>query len=145
MLSLLKLVMLPFKMFGSWMDYKTQKVIVEGETAKASIQANVELAHIKQAMHAINMGWWATRWIVPLIAYPVIVWWICVFTDTILQIPGWNVPAPPEPIYSWTGEIIMSFFIVRGGETIANAVSAWNAGRAVADTVQRSFGRGKDR
>lgn len=136
---LLSLIALPFKLFQSWTDYKTQKTIVEGQVAQESIRANVELSHIKQAMHAVNMGWWATRWIVPLIAYPVILWWWCVFIDTVFQIPNWSVPAPPEPIYSWSGEIILSFFIVRGGEIVANTVSSLGVAKAITETVKRAF------
>lgn len=128
------------KMFSGFMEYKTMKEIVGAEVAKESIRANVELSQIKLHMHQLNMGWWATRWIVPLIAYPVIVWWICVFVDTIFQFPNWSVAAPPEPIYSWSGEIILSFFIVRGMELAANAFSVWSAAGAIGNVFSRAFG-----
>lgn len=137
----LSLLVWPFRLLTKWMDYRSQVAIVKGEVAKESIRANVELSQIKMHMHQINMGWWATRWIVPLIAYPVIVWWILVFVDTIFQIPNWDIAAPPEPIYSWTGEIILSFFIVRGAEMVANTVTAWSAAGTVAKVVGRVFGR----
>ena len=142
---ILSLLAWPFRFFKSFMDYRTQKAIIQGEVAKESIRANVELSQIKMHMHQINMGWWATRWIVPLIAYPVIAWWILVFVDTIFAIPNWDVAAPPEPIYSWTGEIILSFFIVRGVETVANTVTAWSAAGTIAAVVGRVFGRDKDK
>ena len=129
------------KIFTGYMDHKTQTAIIKGEVAKESIRANVELSLIKKEMHQINMGWWATRWIVPLIAYPIIAWWILVFVDTIFQIPNWDVAAPPEPIYSWTGEIILSFFIIRGGEMVANTVTAWSAAGTIANVVGRVFSR----
>lgn len=140
---LLNLLIWPFRLLTKWMDYRSQVAIVQGEVAKESIRANVELSQIKAHMHEINMGWWATRWIVPLIAYPVIAWWICVWADTIFQFPDWSVPAPPEPVYSWSGEIILSFFIIRGAEMVTNAVSAWSAAGTVAKVVGRAFGRDK--
>lgn len=133
----------PFvKMFTGWMDYRTQKAIIQGQVAQESIRANVQLSAIKKEMHQINMGWWATRWIVPLIAYPVIVWWGLVWADTIGKF-GWKIDAPPEPIYSWSGEIILSFFIVRGTEVVASAVTSMSAVGHVADIIGRVFNRGK--
>ena len=128
-----------FNFFKGIMDYRTQKAIIQGEVAQESIRANVQLAQIKKEMHQINMGWWATRWIVPLIAYPVIAWWICVWADTIFQFPNWSVPAPPEPIYSWSGEIVMSFFIVRGAEMVTSAVTTMSAAGTIADIVTGIF------
>lgn len=138
---ILNLLMVPFRFFTKWMDYRSQVAIVQGEVAKENIRANVELSQIKYHMHKLNMGWWATRWIVPCIAYPVIVWWTLVWVDTILQIPGWDVAAPPEPVYSWSGEIILSFFIVRGVEIAANTMTAWSAAGTIAKVVGRVFGR----
>jgi hypothetical protein len=134
-----------FSFFKGVMDYRTQKAIIQGEVAKESIRANVELSHIKREMHRINMGWWATRWIVPLIAYPVIAWWICVWLDTIFAFPNWSVAAPPEPVYSWSGEIILSFFVIRGAEMVANTVTAWSTASTISDVVGRVFGRGKNK
>jgi hypothetical protein len=128
-------------MFKGVMDYRTQKAIVQGEVAKESIKANVQLSQIKKEMHQINMGWWATRWIVPLIAYPIIAWWGCVWADTIFQFPNWSVPAPPEPIYSWSGEIIMSFFIVRGAEMVTSAVTTFSTAGAITDIVRNAFNK----
>lgn len=137
----LSLLVWPFRMFTKWMDYRSQVAIVKGEVAKESIRANVQLSQIKKEMHQINMGWWATRWIVPLIAYPVIAWWICVWADTIFQFPDWSVPAPPEPIYSWSGEIVLSFFIVRGAEMVTSAVTAFSTAGTIADIVSKAFSR----
>lgn len=138
---ILSLLVWPFRMFTKWMDYRSQVAIVKGEVAKESIRANVQLSQIKKEMHQINMGWWATRWIVPLIAYPVIAWWICVWADTIFQFPNWSVPAPPEPIYSWSGEIVLSFFIVRGAEMVSNAVTSFSTAGTIADIVSKAFSR----
>lgn len=137
----LSLLVWPFRFFTKWMDYRSQVAIVKGEVAKESIRANVQLSQIKKEMHQINMGWWATRWIVPLIAYPVIAWWICVWADTIFQFPDWSVPAPPEPIYSWSGEIVMSFFIVRGAEMVTSAVTSFSTAGTIADIVSKAFTR----
>lgn len=138
---ILSLLAWPFRFFTRWMDHRTQVAIVQGQVAQESIRANVQLSHIKKELHQINMGWWATRWIVPLIAYPVIVWWICVWADTIFQFPDWSVPAPPEPIYSWSGEIVMSFFIVRGAEMLTSAVTTFSTAGTIADVVSKAFNR----
>lgn len=134
----------PFvNLFTRFMDYKTQKAVIDGEISKENIRANVELSQIKYHMHQINMGWWATRWIVPCLAYPVIAWWIAVWVDTIFQLPDFSVAAPPEPIYSWGGEIILSFFIIRGAEIAANAVTAWGSISTIASVIGRVFNRSK--
>jgi hypothetical protein len=143
MFKLLSLLALPFKMFGNWMDYKTQEVIVRGQITQESIKANVELAHIKKEVHAINQGWWATRWIVPLIAYPVIAWWWMVWIDTMSTSIQWDVPPPPEPIYSWSGEIILSFFIVRGAEILGSAIGRTGVIQAVTSTARNILTRNK--
>lgn len=138
---ILNLLIWPFRMFTKWMDYRSQVAIVKGEVAKESIRANVQLSQIKKEMHQINMGWWATRWIVPLIAYPVIAWWWMVWMDTMLVSIQLDIPPPPEPIYSWSGEIILSFFIVRGAEMVASSVTAFSTAGTIADIVSKAFSR----
>ena len=138
---ILNLLIWPFRMFTKWMDYRSQVAIVKGEVAKESIRANVQLSQIKKEMHQINMGWWATRWIVPLIAYPVIAWWWMVWMDTMLVSIQLDIPPPPEPIYSWSGEIILSFFIVRGAEMVASSVIAFSTAGTIADIVSKAFSR----
>ncbi len=138
---ILSLLAWPFRFFTKWMDYRSQVAIVKGEVAKESIRANVQLSQIKKEMHQINMGWWATRWIVPLIAYPVIAWWWMVWMDTMLTSIQLDIPPPPEPIYSWSGEIILSFFIVRGAEMVASSVTAFSTAGTIADIVGKAFGR----
>lgn len=127
----------------NFFDYRTQRAIVEGKVREKSIMADVEFAHIKKEMHAINQGWWVTRWIVPGFAYPVMLWWILVFVDTIFQIPTWSVAAPPEPVYSWTGEIILSFFIVRGAEVLGNSIGRVGIVTGIMDGVRGIFRKEK--
>lgn len=123
-------------------DYRTQRAIVEGQVMKQSIQADIELNRIKKEVHAINQGWWATRWIVPGFAYPLIVWWTAVIADSIYQFPNWNVAALPPPLDEWAGAIIMSFFIVRGAEVLGNSIGRAGIISTIMDGVRGVFAKG---
>lgn len=124
---------------GKFLDYRTQRAIVEGQVMRESIKADIELNRIKKEMHVINQGWWATRWIVPGFAYPLIVWWGAVILDSLYQFPNWNVAALPPPLDEWAGAIIMSFFAVRGVEVIGNAVGRATIITSVVDGVRSLF------
>jgi hypothetical protein len=111
----------PFiNLFKGALDYRTQKSLIEADTLKERIHADIELNRIKVAMAQVNAGNPLTRWIVPGFAYPLVLWWICVIADSIYQFPHWNVARLPDPLMDWAGAIIMSFFAVRGLEMVAN-------------------------
>jgi hypothetical protein len=128
---------------SKFFDYRTQRAIVEGKVQERSILADIELNRIKKEMHVINQGWWATRWIVPGFAYPLIVWWGAVILDSLYQFPNWNVAALPPPLDEWAGAIIMSFFAVRGVEVVGNAIGRATIITSVMDGVRAIFRKEK--
>ena len=131
------------KIVGGFFDYRTQRAIIEASVMKETIKADIELNRIKKEMHAINQGWWATRWIVPGFAFPLIAWWTCIIADSIYQFPDWNVAALPSPLDEWAGAIIMSFFVVRGAEVLGNSIGRAGIITSVLSGVRSLFGRDK--
>lgn len=113
---------------GGWLLGKWNSIQAT-EIAKAQIRANVQIASyenelrfakLRKEMLILYNGWWVTRWIVPLIAYPLILWWICVIADSIYQFPNWDVARLPDPLMDWAGTILLSFFLVRVADNIFN-------------------------
>jgi hypothetical protein len=137
----------PLLGFAKWLagpltkffDYRTQRAVIEAGVRKESIQADIEFARIKKEVHEINQGWWATRWIVPGFAYPLIIWWNAVILDSIYQFPTWDVAKLPAPLDEWAGQIILSFFIVRTVEVGVNAIGRGNVISMIADTARSIF------
>lgn len=128
------------KIAGGWFDYRSTKARIQGELMEEQIRADVEFGNMKVAMAEINQGWWVTRWIVPGFAYPLIAWWTCIIIDSIYQFPNWNVAKLPDPLQDWAGQIIMSFFLVRGVEIFANQLH----GGGLFDTIRDIFTGGRE-
>lgn len=128
---------------GQFFDYRTQRAMIEGSVMRQSILADIEMNRIKKDMHLINQGWWATRWIVPGFAFPLIAWWTCVIADSIYQFPSWNVAALPAPLDEWAGAIIMSFFVVRGAEVFGNSLGRAGIITSMMDGVRSLFRKDK--
>ena len=131
------------KVFG-WLarkaDAKVQITAIQGEVVKEYIEADVRLAAIRKDLMKMQFGWGPTRWIVPCIAYPTIVWYGAVILDSLnvlnfLGVPeeAWKVDALPSPLDQWAGSIILSFFLISGGQSVMSIFM--NSSRGLLDKV----------
>lgn len=90
------------------------------------IRADVKLAKQQSKLIIAEQGWWVTALIRPAFAYPLAAYYGAVIADSLFHFE-WDVAALPEPINSWSGAIITSYFVVRSAEKIARGlVSRWH-------------------
>ena len=136
-----------FKVLGwaSGLFNSAQATALAKQQIKAQVQIEsykneLEFAKLRKEMLVMYQGWWVTRWIVPCIAYPLIVWWICVIADSVYQFPEWDVARLPDPMMEWAGAIILSFFLVRVAEIVFNPARGPLA-QFVADRLNNLFKR----
>lgn len=110
-------------------DAGVQTTAIKAGVAKSFIEADVKYGHIRKDIIKMQFGWGPTRWIVPCIAYPTIIWYAAVIVDSlnVLNFFGvpeevWKVDALPEPLDEWAGTIILSFFLVSGAQAIVGTL-----------------------
>lgn len=119
--------------FNSAQASSIAKAQIRAKVQIASYETDLQFAKLRKEMLVLYHGWWVTRWIVPLIAYPLIIWWICVIADSIYQFPYWDVARLPDPLMDWAGTILLSFFLVRIADNIFNPtrgpISQWLSDR----------------
>jgi hypothetical protein len=116
--------------FAKKADARIQELDIRADVSKTAIEADVQFARIRKDILKMQFGWGPTRWIVPCIAYPVILWFGLVVLDSInileglglVTEEGWKVDALPAPLTDWTGEIILSFFLVSGAQAIVGSL-----------------------
>lgn len=107
-------------LFSSAQATSLAKQQIKAQVQIESYKNELEFAKLRKDMLVLYQGWWVTRWIVPSIAYPLIVWWVCVIADSVYQFPNWDVARLPDPMMEWAGAIILSFFLVRVAENVFN-------------------------
>lgn len=133
-----KLIGLVFKPLGWVMDYLNKKVDanvehhrIDAGVQTAEIAADVELARLRKDLLVLYQGWWATRWIVPGFAWPLIIWFGMVVLDSTFNdfypFNTFAVYALPEELQKWAGEIILSFFLVRVADKAMDTFGPKNA------------------
>lgn len=110
-------------------DAKVQEYAIRADVSKSAIEADVQFAHIRKDILKMQFGWGPTRWIVPCIAYPLIVWWVAVIVDSLnvlnyfgVEEDAWKVDALPPPLTDWAGTILLSFFLVSGAQSIVGTL-----------------------
>ena len=117
--ALASFIMGPFiSLFNTLLNYRNVKAMIEAGVLKDVIQSDVALNQLKLQMAVINQQWWATRWIVPTIAYPTIVHYVAVILVSMYNPYGWVIYALPHPLDAWEGDIILSFFVVGTAERL---------------------------
>lgn len=127
------------------LDSKVAMARVGAEVSIESMHADIELNKLKKDMNQMYQGWWVTRWIVPGFAYPLIIWWGAIVFDSVFPhlFEGWNVAALPGPLQDWAGQIILSFFLVRGIELFTNplrGIVTATFGQKIVEKVKSAFG-----
>lgn len=130
------------RILSGYGDYRNQKSIIEAGVLTSVIQADIETNRLKVQMAAIDKEWWVTRWIRPLLIYPVAVHWTAVIADSIFFF-DWDIAALPKPMDQWEGQMILSFFIV---SNVTDLASKWlNRGivSSAIINVQRIFHKEK--
>lgn len=112
MWALIKFALGPLgRILSGYGDYRNQKSIIEAGVLTSVIQADIETSRLKVQLAALDREWWVTRWIRPLLIYPVAFHWTAVIADSIFFFE-WDVAALPAPMDKWEGQMILSFFVV---------------------------------
>ena len=90
---------------------------LEAANDKDRIAAEVTISQLeaRQAVLVAEQGNWATRWVRPALAFPVVVfWWKVIIWDTVL---GLGVtPNPGEYVMAFVVSVPNVYFLVRGFE-----------------------------
>lgn len=131
---------------GKKVDANVEHHRIDSTVEIASIEADVEINKLKKDLLIAYQGWWATRWIVPGFAWPLILWFNMIVLDSVFKdfwpFTEFDIAKLPQPLQGWAGQIILSFFIVKSIENIFSPVRN-SLGEVVGGIVDRITGRVK--
>jgi hypothetical protein len=88
---------------------------------QATLAADVEVAKLKDAENARNMGWWVTAWEKPILFYLCLLHFGAIMLDTTFHM-GWRIPSPPDPYGTWEGVIILSDVVMLTTTTLTSRI-----------------------
>jgi len=103
------------KLLSALIDSEGVQAQAKASVAIAAIEAELESRKRAADLLVLEHGWWVTRWIRPLFAYPLIIYFAAVVADKLLHLK-WEAEPLPEPLDDWAGWIVTAYFLVRGFE-----------------------------
>lgn len=99
-----------------------QKTIV----TVAAIQAEVQARMAARDVLIAEQGWWVTRMIRPMFAYPLIFYYAAIVFDSMPlfghEVGAWRISTLPQPMMDWSGWIICAYFLTRPFESLGSGI-----------------------
>lgn len=106
------------------LDYYTKKADRNAQVATELIKAEIETRRAQKEILVNESGWAVSRWMRPFVFYPLALHLNLVILDSIFSF-SWNVERLPSPMDQWQGAIILSFFLVKPIEGLANVLGGY--------------------
>lgn len=97
--------------------YLKDKKRIEANVLNQAILAELRTRELAAEVVLMEQGWWVTKWIRPLFAYPLIIYYGAHCVDAVFDLPG-RVAELPHPIDEWSGWIVTAYFFTRPFEKI---------------------------
>lgn len=106
------------------LDYYTQRADRNAQVAQELIKAEIETRKAQKEIIVNESGWAVSRWMRPFVFYPLALHLNLVIFDSIFGF-DWSIDRLPSPMDQWQGAIILSFFLVKPIEGLANVLGGY--------------------
>lgn len=124
--------------FGTtWLEKRNERIAIEREMFGDIVRHEIAAKMAARDVLLAEQGWWVTRWVRPLFAYPLIVYTWCIVADSVYFHSG-AIQRLPDFLEEWYGWIVAAYFLTRPIEKAARGVSS-----SVTGWLRKRIGGGK--
>lgn len=97
--------------------YLKDKKRIEATVLNQAILGEMRSREVAAQVVLAEQGWWVTKWIRPLFAYPLIVYYAMHIYDALFYFP-YHIQHLPPHVEEWSAWIVTAYFFTRPFEKI---------------------------